>query len=93
MSYVKRQNLNIRMGLRKLTRQTNAFSKKLENHLHSLALYFVYYNFVRIHKTLRMSRAMAAGIVDKLWSVEDTVRLIEGYEDRKRQSAKKNGNK
>ena len=66
-SYVERQNLNMRMGTRRFTRLTNAFSKKIDNHGHSLALYFLYYNFVRIHKTLKMSPAMAAGVTDKLW--------------------------
>jgi IS1 family transposase len=83
-SYVERQNLNMRMGMRRFTRLTNAFSKKVENHLHALALYFVFYNFVRIHKTLRVSPAMAAGVTNRLWGIEDIVRLIEAYEDRKR---------
>jgi IS1 family transposase len=76
-SYVERQNLNMRMGMRRFTRLTNAFSKKLDNHIHTLALYFVFYNFVRIHKTLKMSPAMAAGIADTLWSMEDIAKLIE----------------
>lgn len=76
-SYVERQNLNMRMGMRRFTRLTNAFSKKLENHIHALALYFVFYNFVRIHKTLRMSPAMAAGITDRLWSLEDVVGMMD----------------
>ncbi|QDX24823.1 IS1 family transposase [Sphingomonas suaedae] len=76
-SYVERQNLNMRMGMRRFTRLTNAFSKKLENHIHALALYFVFYNFVRIHKTLRMSPAMAAGITDRLWSLEDVVAKMD----------------
>ena len=59
--------------MRRFTRLTNGFSKKLENHVHALALYFAFYNFVRIHKTLRMSPAMAAGITDTLWSLEDIV--------------------
>ncbi|AQR73431.1 IS1 transposase [Sphingomonas sp. LM7] len=76
-SYVERQNLNMRMGMRRFTRLTNAFSKKLENHIHALALYFAFYNFCRIHKTLRMSPAMAAGITDRLWSIEDIVEKID----------------
>ena len=76
-SYVERQNLSMRMHMRRFTRLTNAFSKKFENHCHTLALYFVYYNFVRIHKALRMSSAMAAGISETLWSVEDIVALID----------------
>jgi IS1 family transposase len=76
-SYVERQNLNMRMGMRRFTRLTNAFSKKFENHVHTLALYFVFYNFVRIHKTVKMSPAMAAGITDTLWSMEDVAALCE----------------
>lgn len=76
-SYVERQNLTMRMSMRRFTRLTNAFSKKVENHCHALALYFMYYNFVRIHKTLRVSPAMAAGVTDKLWSMEDVVNLID----------------
>jgi IS1 family transposase len=77
-SYVERQNLTMRMSMRRFTRLTNAFSKKVENHCHALALYFMYYNFVRIHKTLRVTPAMAAGVTDKLWSMEDVVNLIDG---------------
>jgi IS1 family transposase len=76
-SYVERQNLNMRMGMRRVTRLTNAFSKKLENHIHTLSLYFVFYNFVRIHKTLKMSPAMAAGIADTLCSMEDIAALCD----------------
>jgi len=76
-SYVERQNLTMRMSMRRFTRLTNAFSKKLDNHLHALALYFVFYNFTRIHKTLRMSPAMAAGITDRLWSLEDVIAKID----------------
>ncbi len=81
-SYVERQNLNMRMGMRRFTRLTNAFSKKAENHLHALAVYFVYYNFVRLHKSLRVTPAMAAGVSNRLWSVEDMVKLVESYEAR-----------
>lgn len=76
-SYVERQNLTMRMSMRRFTRLTNAFSKKLENHIHALALYFIHYNFVRIHKTLRMSPAMAAGIADRLWTLDDVIARIE----------------
>jgi IS1 family transposase len=76
-SYVERQNLNMRMGMRRFTRLTNAFSKKLENHYHALALYFMFYNFVRIHKTLKVTPAMAAGVSKRLWSMEDIVALID----------------
>ena len=82
-SYVERQNLNMRMGMRRFTRLTNAFSKKLENHCHALALYFMFYNFCRIHKTLKIAPAMAAGVSDKLWSMEDIVALIDARNDRK----------
>ena len=76
-SHVERMNLSIRMQNRRFTRLTNAFSKKLDNHIHALALYFAFYNFCRIHKTLRMSPAMAAGITDRLWSLEDIVAKID----------------
>lgn len=76
-SYVERQNLTMRMNMRRFTRLTNGFSKKVENHCHALALYFMSYNFVRIHKTLRVSPCMAAGVTDRLWSMEDVVNLIE----------------
>jgi hypothetical protein len=74
------------MGMRRFTRLTNAFSKKIENHCHSLALYFLYYNFVRIHKSLKVTPAMAAGVTDRLWSVEDIVALIDARDDRKREA-------
>jgi hypothetical protein len=76
-SYVERQNLTMRMSMRRFTRLTNAFSKKLDNHIHALALYFVFYNFCRIHKTLRVTPAMAAGITDRLWSLEDVIAKID----------------
>lgn len=79
-SHVERQNLNIRMGNRRFTRLTNAFSKKLENHSHSLALYFFHHNFCRIHKGLRVTPAMAAGITDELLDMGHVVRLIEQAE-------------
>jgi IS1 family transposase len=76
-SYVERANLSIRMGNRRFTRLTNAFSKKIDNHVHALALYFAFYNFCRIHKTLKVTPAMAAGITDSLWSLEDIAERIE----------------
>jgi IS1 family transposase len=76
-SYVERQNLTMRMSMRRFTRLTNGFSKKLNNHIHALALYFVFYNFCRIHKTLKVSPAMAAGVSDHLWSLEDVVAKID----------------
>lgn len=82
-SYVERQNLNMRMGMRRFTRLTNAFSKKIENHCHQLSLYFLFYNYVRMHKTLRMSPAMAAGVSDRLWDIKDVAKLVEDFEGRK----------
>jgi IS1 family transposase len=76
-SYVERANLSIRMQNRRFTRLTNAFSKKFQSHVHALALYFAFYNFVRIHKTLRMTPAMAAGITDRLWTVEDIIARMD----------------
>jgi IS1 family transposase len=73
-SYVERQNLTLRMHCRRLTRLTNAFSKKLENFKAAIALHFAYYNLVKIHKTIRMTPAMALGVSDKLWSVDDLVK-------------------
>ena len=75
--YAERQNLTMRMSMRRFTRLTNAFSKKFDNHCHALALYFVYYNFIRMHKTLRVTPAMAASLTDKLWGWEDVIALID----------------
>jgi IS1 family transposase len=68
-SYVERQNLTMRMSMRRFTRLTNGFSKKAENHLHSVAIHFMNYNFARIHQSLRITPAMAAGVTSKLWSL------------------------
>lgn len=76
-SYIERQNLTMRMHMRRFTRLTNAFSKKLENHCHAIALHFVYYNFVKIHKTLRVTPAMEAGLIKRIMSIEDIVRLAD----------------
>jgi IS1 family transposase len=76
-SYAERQNLTMRMSMRRFTRLTNAFSKKVENHEHMVRLYTVWYNFARMHKTLRCSPAMAAGLSQTLWSMGDIVRLID----------------
>lgn len=76
-AHVERQNLTMRTNIRRFTRKTNAFSKKTENHCHAVALYFMFYNFCRIHKTLRVTPAMAAGVTDRVWDVEDIARLIE----------------
>ena len=81
-SYVERANLTMRMSMRRFTRLTNAFSKKLENHAHMVALYALWYNFVRIHKTLKVTPAMEAGIADRLWSMEDVVALIDEQAER-----------
>lgn len=75
-SYVERQNLTMRMHMRRFTRLTNAFSKKLEAHANAIALHFAYYNFVRIHRTLRMTPAMAAGVTDRLWDMGDLVAIV-----------------
>jgi IS1 family transposase len=79
-SYVERQNLTMRMGIRRFTRLTKAFSKKVENHAHSVAIHFMHYNFVRIHQTLRITPAMAAGVSKTLWSLQDMVSVIEEWE-------------
>ncbi len=79
-SYVERQNLSMRMGIRRFTRLTNAFSKKVENHYYALAIYFMHYNYVRIHTTLRVTPAMAAGVSKTLWSMDDVVAMIEAWE-------------
>jgi IS1 family transposase len=81
-SYVERANLTMRMSMRRFTRLTNAFSKKLENHAHMVALYALWYNFVRQHKTLRTSPAQAAGIDSRLWSMEDVVAMIDEWKER-----------
>ena len=75
-SYVERQNLTMRMSMRRFTRLTNAFSKKVENHAAAVALYFMYYNFARIHQTLRTSPAQAARVTEKLWDIKDIVALL-----------------
>jgi len=76
-SYAERQNLTMRMSMRRFTRLTNGFSKKLENHEHALALYFMYYNFCRIHQTLRVTPAMEAGISDHVWDLDEIIGLLE----------------
>lgn len=80
-SHVERQNLNIRMGNRRFTRLTNGFSKKLENHSHSLAVYFFHYNFSRIHKSLKVTPAMQAGVTDELMDMGHLVRLVDMMEE------------
>ena len=78
-SYVERQNLSMRMGMRRFTRLTNAHSKKIENHAHAIAIYFMHYNFARIHQTLRVTPAMEAGVTQKLMSLEDMVTIVDDY--------------
>jgi IS1 family transposase len=75
-SYVERQNLTMRMSIRRFTRKTNAFSKKIENHKHAIALHYMYYNFARIHKSLRVTPAMEAGIADHVWSLADIITRV-----------------
>jgi IS1 family transposase len=79
-SYVERQNLTMRMSMRRFTRLTNGFSKKIENHMAAVALYFTYYNFCRIHQTLRVTPAMEAGIAAHAWSIEELVSLLNPNE-------------
>jgi hypothetical protein len=93
-SYVEHQSLTIRMHMRRFTRLTNGFSKKVENHAYAVALHMMYYNFVKVHSKHRMSPAMAAGVSSKLWEISDIVALVEAEEakqDRKRGPYKKKG--
>lgn len=83
-SYVERQNLTMRMHMRRFTRLTNAFSKKIENHCYAIALHFVYYNFARVHKTLRVTPAMEAKLVKKPMTIEDIVNLVPAPASKKR---------
>ncbi len=76
-SFVERSNLSMRMGMRRFTRLTNGFSKKVENHGHMVALYFMHYNFCRVHGSLRVTPAMEAGLADHVWSLEELVSLLE----------------
>jgi hypothetical protein len=79
-SYVECQNLTMRMSMRRFTRLTNGFSKKIENHACAVALHSMFYNFVRIHQTLKVTPAMAAGVTDRLWEMTDLVEMIEAFE-------------
>lgn len=81
-SYVERQNLTMRMSMRRFTRLTNAFSKKLQNHIAAVHLHFLYYNFCRVHQTLRVTPAMAAGLSQHVWSIADIVALLEATESK-----------
>jgi IS1 family transposase len=91
-SYVERQNLSMRMSMRRFTRLTNAFSKKVDNHGHAVALYFMYYNFCRVHSTLRVTPAMEAGLTNHVWSVEELVALLPEVQPKKRGPYKKRRN-
>src|SRR5437870_4400763 len=86
-SYAERNNLNVRMHTRRMTRLTNAFSKKVANRAHAMALHFLYYNFVRIHQTLKMSPAMAAGVSKRLWEMKDVVEMLEAFEASQKRAA------
>lgn len=77
---MERSNLSIRMGNRRMTRLTNAFSKKAENHAHMMAIYFMHYNFIRIHQTLKVTPAMTADVTPKLWEMSDMVAVLEAWE-------------
>ena len=79
-SFVERQNLTMRMHMRRFTRLTNGFSKKIENHTAAVALHTMFYNFVRIHQTLKVSPAMAAGVTDRLWEISDLVQMLADWE-------------
>lgn len=79
-SYVERQNLSMRKGIRRFTRLTNAFSKKLENHMHAISIYFMHYNFARVHQTLRVTPAVEARVSDHVWTLEEIVGLVEAGE-------------
>ncbi|HVV60317.1 MAG TPA: DDE-type integrase/transposase/recombinase, partial [Pseudolabrys sp.] len=79
-SYAERANLTMRMHMRRFTRLTNAFSKKVENHVAAVALHTMFYNFVRVHQTLKVTPAMAAGVTDRLWEIKDLVQVLEDYE-------------
>lgn len=91
-SYVERQNLSMRMHMRRFTRLTNAFSKKIANHLATVAIYFMWYNFVRVHQTLRVTPAMEAGVTAKLWTVLDMIALLPKPVAKKRGPYKKKNN-
>jgi hypothetical protein len=88
-SYVERQNLTMRMSMRRFIRLTNAFSKKIENHEAAIALHFMHYNFCRVHKTLRVTPAMEAGIAHHVWTVEELVAIMPEPVAKKRGSYKK----
>ena len=75
-----RQNLTMRMSMKRFARLSNGFSKKIENHIHAVAIHYMHYNFARIHKTLRTTPAQAAGVTDRLWEIADIVNLLKQHE-------------
>jgi IS1 family transposase len=83
-SYAERANLTMRMHMRRFTRLTNAFSKKMENHAATIALHSMFYNFVRTHQTLKVTPAMAAGVTDRLWEISDVVQVLEDFENQRK---------
>lgn len=85
-SYVERQNLTMRMSMRRFTRLTNAFSKKVENHVRAIALHFMHYNFCRVHSSIKTTPAVAAGVADKTWTLEDVVEMTDAYWEEKKNS-------
>src|SRR5579863_6184712 len=87
-SYAERANLTMRMHMRRFTRLTNAFSKKIENHACAVALHSMYYNFVRLHQTLKVSPAMAAGVTDRLWEMTDIVDVLDAFEAKRKRQPK-----
>lgn len=87
-SYAERANLTMRMHMRRFTRLTNAFSKKVENHAAAISLHSMFYNFVRLHKTLKVTPAMAAGVTDRLWEMTDVVDVIEAWEAKEKRDEK-----
>jgi IS1 family transposase len=89
-SYVERQNLNMRMGMRRFTRLTNAFSKKIDNLMAAVAVYYTFYNFCRVHQTLKTTPAVKAGIADRVWSVDEVIGLLEAVEPKSTRPAVSN---
>ena len=87
-SFVERQNLSMRMSIRRFTRLTNAFSKKVENHAAAVGLYFMWYNFGRVHQTLKTTPAVKAGIADHVWSVDEVIGLLQAVEPKATRAAK-----
>ena len=92
-SYVERQNLTMRMSMRRFARLSNAFSKKVENHMHAISLHYMYYNFGRIHQTLKVTPAMAAKVTDHVWTLEEIAGLIPEQVAKKRGPNKQRNSK